>query len=343
MSKAIQFYVFISLIFSPTGVFAEKWETKEVMLEYSKPQVSMSKQEIWPFRKDIDFLDFLSDAELPLGWHDEFKRQYVKIADEFFPDDFLKSYGLNRSQLQGYVKVPKELQNSIPQKTKLYLTEYWEEHFPKFNKPYLHKALEVRLRIDRSEVQEVSKKFSMFREPKEVEKIILSELKGNKSVSVKLEKLLPEFVQDHIHSFALCEGPNCFNAALSASTGQHSVKYVSDQELLQSFKKDFIEVQDFKDLKPGDVISLQQRSGTPIHTAVYVGDDIVFTKNGYSQSSPYQFEKLETMIKSYSASPLAQERFVYRPKNSYHWKTQVKYNVPCSVMDVLKGITKPTH
>lgn len=53
----------------------------------------------------------------------------------------------------------------------------------------------------------------------------------------------------------------------------------------------------------GDVFVLTQPDGTVIHSCVYIADDIVFTKNGYSFSMPWVLMNLSDVVAYYQAGP----------------------------------------
>jgi hypothetical protein len=63
----------------------------------------------------------------------------------------------------------------------------------------------------------------------------------------------------------------------------------------------------------GDVIMLTKPDAGAIHSGVYIADDIVFTKNGGSPTSPYMLMKLQDMTSFYAASGELQLH-VFRPK-----------------------------
>ena len=51
----------------------------------------------------------------------------------------------------------------------------------------------------------------------------------------------------------------------------------------------------------GDVISLQNATGTPVHMCVYLADDVVFTKNGHDHIEPWLLMKLPDILAQYPA------------------------------------------
>ena len=60
----------------------------------------------------------------------------------------------------------------------------------------------------------------------------------------------------------------------------------------------------------GDIVMLLRPGGRGVHSCVYVADDIVFTKNGPSFSTPWQLARLESVIEFYSLiEPLEVRRY----------------------------------
>ena len=52
----------------------------------------------------------------------------------------------------------------------------------------------------------------------------------------------------------------------------------------------------------GDIILLTLPDGSSIHSAIYIADGIVFTKNGPSLATPYLFSTMEDMLAFYPSS-----------------------------------------
>jgi len=65
----------------------------------------------------------------------------------------------------------------------------------------------------------------------------------------------------------------------------------------------------------GDVILILNDSGNAIHSAVYIADDIVFTKNGNNFTQPWMLMRLKDLLARYTADE-APKMLVYRNKNS---------------------------
>jgi hypothetical protein len=63
----------------------------------------------------------------------------------------------------------------------------------------------------------------------------------------------------------------------------------------------------------GDLVFLLNRDGNAIHSAVYLADDLVFTKNGNNFSQPWMLMHLKDLVGEYSAETVPRV-VVYRNK-----------------------------
>lgn len=80
----------------------------------------------------------------------------------------------------------------------------------------------------------------------------------------------------------------------------------------QALSEDYFPVEE--DYALGDVLLLSKLDGTLVHAAVFIADDIVFTKNGAHHTQPWMFEKLEDLAASYPSSTGLKMR-AYRRKD----------------------------
>ena len=65
----------------------------------------------------------------------------------------------------------------------------------------------------------------------------------------------------------------------------------------------------------GDLIFLLNKYGGAIHSAVYLADDIVFTKNGNNTAQPWMLMHLKDLLAEYTTD-VPPQVVVYRDKNS---------------------------
>ena len=65
----------------------------------------------------------------------------------------------------------------------------------------------------------------------------------------------------------------------------------------------------------GDIVFLVNKNGDGIHSAVFVADDIVFTKNGSNMAAPWIFMRLAD-LQTYYETNGAVKTIIFR-KNSF--------------------------
>jgi hypothetical protein len=81
---------------------------------------------------------------------------------------------------------------------------------------------------------------------------------------------------------------------------------------------DYLQAHYYRIAKPGrygDRIFLLNKNGAAIHSAVFLADDIVFTKNGNNASQPWMLMHLKDLVAAYTVDT-APEIAVYRDKGS---------------------------
>ena len=77
-------------------------------------------------------------------------------------------------------------------------------------------------------------------------------------------------------------------------------RFTDPKYVAQKLKEDYVSV--MFDPRYGDVVVLQKPDGDIIHSAVYLADNIVFTKNGSTQVHPWMFSTISDMIEQYSCN-----------------------------------------
>jgi len=74
---------------------------------------------------------------------------------------------------------------------------------------------------------------------------------------------------------------------------------LTDHEMIRkAFQEDYYPVQ--SDARYGDLVQLVRANGDIIHTAVFIADDIVFTKNSADAVEPYMLMKFDEMVDAFS-------------------------------------------
>lgn len=143
----------------------------------------------------------------------------------------------------------------------------------------------------------------------------LKRLQGN--VTVDIVHLLPRFVRARLYSYPSINDPgsmtymDCHWTVLNFFNNVPDPKYENIDRLAEAFRINYHPVTG----KPryGDIYLFTLPNGDVIHSCVYIADDIVFTKNGATPSSPWILMNFADVVAFYpSEQPLDIQR--YRPK-----------------------------
>jgi hypothetical protein len=125
--------------------------------------------------------------------------------------------------------------------------------------------------------------------------------KVRNSVTIDVLHLLPPFARKRVNSYPapLAAGqrpPDCYWSAFNFFNDPPDDRYFDDQVWREELQKEFqfVEQPTF-----GDLVFLTRPDGVPIHCAVFIADDVVFTKNGANLRQPWKLMKMEDMLARY--------------------------------------------
>lgn len=135
--------------------------------------------------------------------------------------------------------------------------------------------------------------------------------------SIDVAHLLPRFARTHLYTFPypssdpIVAKRNCFWTALNffnETPDDRLCDYKFTEKVIQ---EEYYPIQDEPTF--GDVIFLLDAREAVVHAAVYLADDMVFTKNGRSFTEPWRVMSVKEMLSEYpSNTPL--RPIVYRWK-----------------------------
>lgn len=133
---------------------------------------------------------------------------------------------------------------------------------------------------------------------------------GNRFVD--LNAIMNDFIHDHIYQYSSNCGANCMNHMLQLS-GQIEKSKTNTFDFLGSMTEKY-ELQFIAegDYRVGDILVYPDTDGEVKHTAVIVGQNLVYTKNGVSRFIPGLYQELSQMKKAYQISE-EDPIYVYRP------------------------------
>lgn len=137
--------------------------------------------------------------------------------------------------------------------------------------------------------------------------------------SISILYLLPPFAREHLFTSPLPTQPNqvapdCHWSALNFFRETPDNRFSDPAYASQYVRDNFYEI-----AKPslyGDLVFLIDQNGGVIHSAVYIADDIVFTKNGINYAQPWILMRINNMADQFSSGLTSPKIVYFREKNS---------------------------
>lgn len=117
--------------------------------------------------------------------------------------------------------------------------------------------------------------------------------------SIDILYLLPPFAQQHLYNYPkLSAGDldrpsvvNCLWTVLNFFSQEPDDRFLDGNTALRTLKEDYFVVEGEFEL--GDIVAFLDEQGDLFHAAVYIADDLLFTKNGLSAMAPWTLASLE--------------------------------------------------
>ena len=153
------------------------------------------------------------------------------------------------------------------------------------------------------DLDSVAAAFSLFF-PKESIKEKLETAKKQGKQSIDLMELLPSFVREKIGARAECKGPNCWNTTLNVHNPSTGIRFTSEAQMEEELDRNYSRLGPGETLRPGDVLVIRATDnyGEPPsldHTAIYLGNGLIFHKRSWLQTDPYAIETFDQKFKTY--------------------------------------------
>lgn len=147
---------------------------------------------------------------------------------------------------------------------------------------------------------------------------LLESVKRREGGTVSLMYFLPPFARERLFTSPLPSNPgdpnmDCHWTAMNFFNREPDFRF-SDL----TYTAAYVQTNYYPIAQPGsygDVVFLLDRDGNAIHSAVYIADDIVFTKNGNNYAQPWVLMRLPNLLSLYSITETPRVA-CYRHKNS---------------------------
>ena len=167
-------------------------------------------------------------------------------------------------------------------------------------------TLMVRLEIDKtSDAETLSDYWGVGGRRKDIMPLIESLQQVDGGWDLSLIYILPRFVRARLCTYpfpstaANSVKEDCFWTAFNTFNIRPNDQFSDMNYVRKILDQDYYSI--FEPSQLGDVILLTTSGNQAIHAAIYIADDIVFTKNGYNYTQPWLLMRRDDMIATYSA------------------------------------------
>jgi hypothetical protein len=123
--------------------------------------------------------------------------------------------------------------------------------------------------------------------------------------SVDLSHLLTTFARKRIYTFPPASNDplearrDCHWTALNFFNDPPDDRFCDPETVRQTLDREYEKVT--SEWRLGDVLVLFHPGGATLHSAVYLADDLVFTKNGGANTQPWIYMRMQDMLDYYAA------------------------------------------
>ena len=130
--------------------------------------------------------------------------------------------------------------------------------------------------------------------------LLQSLAKTSHGESMDIAEFLPPFAQSRLYTFPDPEGDpavlqqDCFYTSMNFFNDPPDPRFTNIQNTREELQKDYVVASPPGHF--GDVVLINDDAGNGIHACIYIADDFVFTKNGYSSARPWVLMKMSDVL-----------------------------------------------
>jgi hypothetical protein len=171
-----------------------------------------------------------------------------------------------------------------------------------------HSTMLVRLSVPRdAEVDALADYWGRGGRRTDIRPLLESIAGGDTSRSVDIVHLLPTFARNNLYRYPKLttedfDRPvlaNCLWSALNFFRSTPDDRYLEPEFAISALRKDYFVVEHGYQL--GDIIAFLDDEGDLFHVAVYIADNLAFSKNGTSPMAPWTFMRIDQLQEYYRA------------------------------------------
>ncbi len=180
-------------------------------------------------------------------------------------------------------------------------------------------TLFLKLRITpETDVENVIRYWGRAGQTKDLRPLLDSLVKVPGGLRLNASFLLPDLAGGRLYTYpfpSLNQPENCHWTSFNFFKNQPELNYSDANVVKQKLDSDYFPV--FSDPRYGDLVFLVKPNGDIIHSAVFLADDIVYTKNGGHFTAPWMLAKISDLVDIYSPYVSPDEKLIvayYRNK-----------------------------
>lgn len=167
-----------------------------------------------------------------------------------------------------------------------------------------------------SDIDTIADYWSSGRRRKDVKPLLQSLARHPGGMPIDVVHLLPRFARSLLYTYPDPDTPaenaaDCHWTSMNFFKDPPEARFTDVAYLKSVLTGAYVQVRDAPTM--GDLLMLTRADGEVIHSCTYIGDDIVFTKNGQSTSVPWTLTTIQDLQAFYPEDPPLQIR-VFRLK-----------------------------
>ena len=110
----------------------------------------------------------------------------------------------------------------------------------------------------------------------------------NRILRLPLQKILPRFIRRNLDAYDQDGIVNCLSCAVAiGADAEFELSYMDDELFVDHLTQGYLRV---TEPQAGDMMVLRDARGQIVHAAIYISEELVFTKNGFSRHSPLRLQ-----------------------------------------------------
>lgn len=170
-----------------------------------------------------------------------------------------------------------------------------------------HSTLLVRLQVGEGEnIEPLVRYWSGNSNGKNIRPLLASLARTPGGASVDITHLLPRFARTRLYTFPFPTDDlqkkrrDCAWTAMNFFNREPDDRFYDFDYTRQVINRDYYPIQDGPEF--GDLVWFSDAGGVPLHVAVYVADDILFTKNGADFNEPWILTEMKDLRADYAGA-----------------------------------------